>query len=100
MFRVIKTFSDLADHNHIYKVGDVYPRNGVEPDENRIAFLLSNTNLLNAPVIEQVLQQNRHNGAETAETALKQPEAEQTVNNPSKRRKRLKTANKAVYGGE
>lgn len=33
---VIKRWHDLQDNNFQYEVGDSYPREGLEPSENRI----------------------------------------------------------------
>ena len=53
-YRVIVQFADLEDKRHIYHVGDTYPRSGSAPTKERIMFLLSNQNLLQKPVIEEV----------------------------------------------
>ena len=52
MYKVIVKFADLEDNGHIYNVGDEYPREGLDPTVERIAFLASNANKLNTPVIE------------------------------------------------
>ncbi len=54
MYKVIKYFADLQDNNHAYNVGDVYPRQGLKPDENRIKELAGNNNKQGAPLIELV----------------------------------------------
>ena len=50
--RVIKKFTDLQDGNHVYNVGDVYPREGYTPSEERIAELASDKNKQGTPLIE------------------------------------------------
>lgn len=50
--RVIKKFTDLQDGNHVYNVGDVYPREGYTPSEERIAELASDKNKQGVPLIE------------------------------------------------
>ena len=54
MFKVIKFFTDLQDNRHPYKVGDIYPREGIEPDEARIAELAGSNNKQGEPLIELV----------------------------------------------
>ncbi len=49
---VIKKFTDLQDGNHVYNVGDVYPREGYTPSEERIAELASDKNRQGVPLIE------------------------------------------------
>lgn len=59
MYKVIKKFADLEDRNHIYNIGDVYPREGAEPSDERIEFLASSQNKLKTPVIELVLEKKK-----------------------------------------
>ena len=54
MYKVIKSFYDLKDNNHVYHVGDTFPHNGVEVDAERIAELSSDKNLQGAPLIEEI----------------------------------------------
>lgn len=51
MFEVICSFTDLQDNRHIYSVGDVYPRQGYQPDKNRIEELTTDNNRLHKPLI-------------------------------------------------
>lgn len=53
MYKVIKFFHDLQDNKHAYNVGDVYPREGVTPTEERIAELSGKDNLQGRPLIEK-----------------------------------------------
>jgi hypothetical protein len=50
---VIKDFKDLQDNNHIYRVGDKYPRKG-RPKKERIEELLGNENRVGEPLIAEV----------------------------------------------
>lgn len=52
MHKVIKFFHDLTDNNHPYNVGDIYPREGVEVSEARIAELAGNYNKRGVPLIQ------------------------------------------------
>lgn len=53
MYKVIKFFHDLQDNKHAYNVGDVYPREGVKPTDDRIAELSGKDNLQGCPLIEK-----------------------------------------------
>lgn len=52
MCKVIKKFTDLQDGNHVYNVGDTYPREGYTPSEERIAELAGDKNKQGTPLIE------------------------------------------------
>lgn len=54
MFIVINAFLDLQDAEHLYDVGDVYPRDGVEPSEERIKELLGSDNRQGQSLIKAV----------------------------------------------
>ena len=53
-FKVIKEFIDRYDSNHRYKVGDSYPRSGVELDEDRASSLASASNRMKVPFLEEI----------------------------------------------
>lgn len=48
----VKSFSDLQDHDHIYRPGDVFPRAGVDVSIDRLTSLSSASNKTGQPVIE------------------------------------------------
>ena len=50
---VVHPFADSNDAGHVYRTGDTYPRDGVEPDPMRIAELGSTANNLGFPLIEE-----------------------------------------------
>lgn len=62
MYKVIKTFHDLQDSKktksgevyYEYKVGDTYPRKGLEPSKDRIAELAGKNNKQGTPLIKLV----------------------------------------------
>ena len=56
MYKVIKSFYDLKDNNHVYSVGDTFPNNGVEVGAERIAELASDKNRLGVPLIEEIAE--------------------------------------------
>ncbi len=53
MFNVVYQFADLEDGNHIYYVGDKYPRDGYEPTKDRISELSGENNKIGRPLIKQ-----------------------------------------------
>lgn len=69
MYKVLHTFRDLTDDNHIYKQDEPYPREGHEPKAARIKQLLANDNkgraevLKGSPVIEKI-EEGAEPGAE------------------------------------
>lgn len=54
MFKVIYKFKDLKDNNHIYEVGDDFPRKGAKATDERIKELSSNLNKIGKPLIKKV----------------------------------------------
>lgn len=50
---VLKYFEDLQDNNHKYRVGDTYPREGLEPSEDRIKELSTPENIRKEILIEK-----------------------------------------------
>lgn len=78
MYRVISAFNDLLDGNHLYKVGDEYPRAGYSTTGNRVKELLSSENKQRKPLIEAV-------GVES--------ETETTAAKPSRKRRGKKNEN-------
>lgn len=54
MFKVIKYFTDLQDDNCEYKVGDEYPRKGLEPTADRIMELSGSDNKRGEALIKEI----------------------------------------------
>ena len=54
LYKVIEDFMDLKDFNHIYREGDLYPRDGMEPPVSRIEQLLGSDNRFGRPLIEEI----------------------------------------------
>ena len=52
MYKVLKTFTDLQDGRHEYKVGSAYPRPELKPTAKRIQELSGNSNRQGVPLIE------------------------------------------------
>jgi hypothetical protein len=84
---VIKKFTDLQDGNHVYNVGDVYPREGYTPSEERIAELASDKNRQGTPLIE-VPASAEVDAEETVEESKEVEELEEPKEVVEKPRKR------------
>lgn len=54
MYKAIKFFADLQDNNHVYNVGDIFPRKGLEVSEARLAELSGYKNKQWEPLIALV----------------------------------------------
>lgn len=54
MHKVIEQFVDLMDSNHVYAVGDEFPRRGHVVSEDRINELSGNNNKRKMPLIAKV----------------------------------------------
>ena len=54
MYKVIKSFADLQDKNHVYKVGDVFPRAGLTVTDERLAELPGDKNKQGEPLRKKV----------------------------------------------
>lgn len=54
MYKVIKHFCDLQDKNHSYNEGDIFPREGLEVSEERLAELAGSQNRQGTPLIKAV----------------------------------------------
>ena len=58
-YKVIHRFTDLQDFNHLYNVGDLFPRIGMKVSQSRIDELASCKNKLKTPLIE--LEKDKNN---------------------------------------
>ena len=56
MYKVIKFFTDLKDHDHAYRVGDIFPRKGLTVSEERLKELSTDQNKRGIPLIEVVAE--------------------------------------------
>lgn len=88
MYRVLKLFHDLEDFTETkggriyqkYEEGDIFPRQGFEPSEGRIALLLSSDNAQGVPLIELI--------TEAAEAKTPEEPVEVEEEKPSKKGKK------------
>lgn len=56
-YKVLRFFEDLQDDNYYYETGSVYPRDGLNPSQNRIDELASAENKQGIPLIEPIVEQ-------------------------------------------
>lgn len=54
MYEVIYKFADMLDNNHVYEVGNTYPRDGYGPTEERIKELAGASNKIGKPLIREI----------------------------------------------
>lgn len=54
MYIVIKLFADLQDKKHVYKPGDIFPREGAEVSDKRLEELAGCKNKQGTPLIEKI----------------------------------------------
>ena len=57
MYKVIRMFSDLLDGGHVYKPGDIFPRDGTEVTEDRINELSTAKNRRGKPLIQEAAEE-------------------------------------------
>ena len=58
-YKVVVAFADLRDSNHIYNVGDIYPREGYKASIERCEELASSANLQGKPLIKAATSKGR-----------------------------------------
>lgn len=61
MYIVLVAFTDLED-NHVYNVGDSYPKKGSKPTDERIEALRSGNNKSGLKLIKEVKSPKRKGG--------------------------------------
>jgi hypothetical protein len=90
-YTVIKKFIDLKDSNHLYHVGDSFPRKGVNIDKKRIEELSGSDNKQHTPLIKVASSQFLTN---TEVADISQPDNSNAANDqeekPKTSRKRRK----------
>lgn len=101
IYKAIEYFTDLQDNGYAYNVGDVYPRKGYKPSEERIQELTTTNNKRHMVFIvpfddaEKTTTED-HETAETVAEAATEETAENVPDNdigdidekPRKRKKR------------
>lgn len=87
MYEVIRKFKDLKDDEHIYEVGDVFPREGVEVSLSRIRELSGNDNKIGEPlIVEKVVDEP------VIEEPLEEEESEEEITEPKSKTHKKKKA--------
>lgn len=74
MYKVIKYFTDMFDENRPYNVGDVFPREGKNVNEERYAELAGNNNRQGVPLIELIAESEPPTGTEEPAESAKAPQ--------------------------
>lgn len=97
VFKVVKDFCDIKDNRHVYRTGDVFPRDGVTADDKRIAELASTDNMRGEILIKAVAEHGEPTHSEPVEAAKIEPQraektevdkqASKAKNTPKKRKK-------------
>lgn len=92
MYKVAVSFTDLQDDNHVYLVGDSFPRKGVEISDKRISELSSIKNERGVTLIEKVVKPNKaveeaDISAEAEEKAVEKPQAKKGKKTAQKAKK-------------
>lgn len=87
MYKVIVRFVDLQDDNHVYCVGDVFPRTGKHVSDERIAELAGTENrrkvaLIKADVVEEPKVEVVE---ETSAEVVEEPKEEKATRNNKKK---------------
>lgn len=82
MYKAIEYFTDNLDNGFAYNVGDVYPREGYTPTEERIQELATADNVRRRPVIAEE--------AETVAEVTEEPAEEEAPEEVKPKRKRKK----------
>lgn len=82
MYRVVRHFTDLLDNNHKYTEGDVYPREGYTPSEDRIFALSTSANKQRTVLIEAIAE-SADTTEDVAETVAKVAAEETAEEDPA-----------------
>lgn len=83
-YKVIKYFTDLQDGNHPYEVGDIYPREGLEPSLERCAELSGSDNKQGTPLIKSVSERKKPTSKAKADVVEEKPKATRKKKAPEK----------------
>lgn len=80
MYKVIKDFTDLQDNGYKYKVGDTFPRDGVNVVGSRLSQLSGEKNRQGVPLIaeEQTKSPNSAIPAQRVESVERETPSEES----------------------
>ena len=84
MHKVIKYFTDLQDNHYAYQVGDIFPHEGKQVSDERLAELASADNRRGIPLIAKVEEDEAETEAikEEAEEAEKPKKPKKAESKP------------------
>lgn len=77
-YEVVHRFKDLEDNDYIYKVGDIYPREGIEPTKKRIKELSTEKNKIGEVLIKKIEEEAEEVVEEEAEKVVQEEKTEET----------------------
>lgn len=73
-YEVIRYFTDAQDGEHAYHEGDIYPRDGLNPSEQRIKDLMSGNNFQKVALIQMLKEKSgKKAGLPAAEEKKEEP---------------------------
>lgn len=78
MYKVVKLFKDLQDNEHLYNVGDEFPRSGLSVTAERLAELAGSKNRQRQPLI-MLMPDGDLTADETSEAAKEPQKKKATV---------------------
>lgn len=87
-YKVIKKFADLLDGKHVYEIGDVFPRDGVDVSRERLEELSSDNNKIGEPLIKEDVSKPRR-AKEDVEADASPSEAPKAKGKPRKKREEV-----------
>lgn len=76
-YTVLKYFTDLQDNEYIYRAGDTYPREGINPSAERIEELASDKNKQGTPLIKAVSEKSEAEKPEKPEKPKRKRKGEE-----------------------
>lgn len=79
MYRAIVAFADSCDDGYVYRTGDTYPREGLEPTAERIIELTGTANGRGFPVIEEVQEAVKAEPVAEPEPEVEPEESKETA---------------------
>lgn len=53
-YKVLADFADKEDGMRVYRIGDIYPREGLNPSPARLKELRGSENAIGAPIIKAI----------------------------------------------
>lgn len=65
MYQVIRSFLDKTDNNHLYKVGDVYPKEGGKTTKARAKELLTGDNATGQIYLREIPEPKQDTASES-----------------------------------